>query len=158
MSSMYTQINEFKEVLCRTNVIDELVELLFVTYNGVKPSSELSEIDRTRTQNEASSDVKNPCQPISNSLLDLLLIIASDSILGSWKSWQGIDLILRAMPTPVHEDFLVFQTSILSRLIDLLQKKLKSRKGYFSDSKVLAGLSKFIEMVVDRIYAGILFG
>jgi hypothetical protein len=91
---------------------------------------------------------------IIDSLTDLIITISTDSVLGSWKPWHALDLILKSVPTPVYEDFLTFQTLVLSRLLESITRKLNNRKSLFSDSKMLLNLSKFIEMMVDRAYAG----
>ena len=91
---------------------------------------------------------------IIDSLTDLIITLSTDSVLGSWKPWHALDLILKSVPTPVYEDFLTFQTLILSKVLENVSKKLKTRKSLFSDSKMLLNLSKFIEMMIDRVYAG----
>ena len=186
LSAMFHQIDSVKEALVKQNVLDDLLEMMYQIVETCKISIEFKSLgifdlslalsQSANTPQSSTNTTPNQSQSkrksfewkkstfgeklisqVLDSLLDLIVTIISDSILGSWKPWTGLDCVLKSLPLISMEDYLVAQTWILSQVLIHLKKKLQARKGYFTDAKVLQGVYKFVELMVDRIYAGLYF-
>ena len=86
--------------------------------------------------------------------MELMLNILADSILGTTKAWLGMDFFLKAIPTPIYEDIIIFKAYILSKTMQKIENLITLRKSYLQDARVVLNMSKFFEILVDRVYKG----
>jgi hypothetical protein len=78
--------------------------------------------------------------------------------MGDWAPWRAIEVVLKAIPTPVHEELFNFQSILIGKILEEIPNKLRSRKGYLGDSAVLNSIAKFFEVIMDRIFADLYNG
>ncbi|KAL2918165.1 Beige protein-like 1 [Polyrhizophydium stewartii] len=90
-----------------------------------------------------------------DSLIELIMTITVESILGTWKPMQGLEMVLKAIPPSTKKAQVYFQSFILSCTMNAVHAKLNKRKSYLSDTRVLATVGKFITMLVDKAYQGV---
>jgi hypothetical protein len=148
MSHMF-QINEFKELICEEDVMSHFLDILF----------SLLHVDNTKSSTSLKSgSLETLCNNLKDAFFELLVTILCDSLMGDWAPWRAIEVVLKAIPTPVHEELFNFQSILIGKILEEIPNKLRSRKGYLGDSAVLNSIAKFFEVIMDRIFADLYNG
>ena len=143
MSQMY-QIEEFKELICEEDVISHFLDILFSLLHIDNNFSDTSPEKRS---------LESLCNNLKNAFFELIVTILIDSLMGKWAPWRAIELVLKAIPTPVHGELFNFQSILIGELLAEIPNKIRSRKGYLGDAAVLNSIVKLFEVIIDRIYA-----
>lgn len=148
MSQMY-QLNDFKELICEEDTIAHFLDILFslIYIENESSSSSLG-----------SGNLDQLCNNLKDAFFELIVTVLCDSLLGDWAPWRAIELVLKAIPSPVHEELFNFQSLLIFKVLEEIPNKLKRRKSYMSDSAVLNSIAKFFTVVIDRIYTDLYTG
>ncbi|KAI8930272.1 hypothetical protein BC831DRAFT_502404 [Entophlyctis helioformis] len=87
-----------------------------------------------------------------DTLIELTMTITVESILGTWKPFQGLEMVLKAIPPSTRKAQIYFQNFILSCTMNAVHAKISRRKSYLADPRVLSTLGKFMTLLVDRAF------
>jgi hypothetical protein len=90
----------------------------------------------------------------TDSLLELLMTVAIESVVDSTKTLIGIDHILKGTPPAANHARKQFQEFIMLCIMDALSTRIQKKPKYFSDGKVLLNISKFNTILVDSLTQG----
>ncbi|KAH9262136.1 hypothetical protein BASA82_000814 [Batrachochytrium salamandrivorans] len=116
----------------------------------VQASRHVFTLCTTSTENMATTT-----RNIIDALIELVLTITLESILGTWKPVQGLEMVLKAIPPSGKMHQMHFQSFLLLCTMNAVYSKVFKRKTYLSDTRVLANVGKFITLLVDKTYQGV---
>ncbi|KAI8897167.1 hypothetical protein BC833DRAFT_552950 [Globomyces pollinis-pini] len=87
-------------------------------------------------------------------ILQLIMIVTTDSVLGTWKPISALDMILKAVPPTSRANLSAFQEFIILCVMNAVSQKIQKRKSIVNDTKNYQSLQKFTSLVVDMVYQG----
>ncbi|KAG0304181.1 hypothetical protein BGZ98_005820 [Dissophora globulifera] len=100
-------------------------------------------------------DLKIVQEPIALSVLKLFVVICIDSILDpTQRPLVVIDLVMQSCP-PAYKDHQIYlQSFILGHVVIGLEQNIESQPEVLSDSRVMANVDQFCELIVDLTCQG----
>ncbi|KAI8363654.1 hypothetical protein B0O80DRAFT_396168 [Mortierella sp. GBAus27b] len=100
-------------------------------------------------------DLKIIQDPIALSLLKLFVVISIDSILDpAQRPLTVIDLVLQSCPPAYKDHQVYFLSFVLGHIIIGLEQSIESQPGVLTDSRVMANVDQFCELIVDLTCQG----
>ncbi|KAF9918002.1 hypothetical protein BX616_010643, partial [Lobosporangium transversale] len=100
-------------------------------------------------------DLKAVQEPIALSLLKLFVVICIDSILDPLqRPLAVIDLALQSCPPAYKDHQIYFQSFLLGHVVIGLEQSIEAQPEVLADSRIMANLDQFCELIVDLTYQG----
>ncbi|CAO3574654.1 unnamed protein product [Mortierella alpina] len=100
-------------------------------------------------------DLKIVQEPIALSLLKLFVVICIDSILDpAPRSMAAIDLLLQSCPPAYKDHQIYFQSFLLGHVVIGLEQNIQAQPEVLADSRVMANVVQFCELIVDLTCQG----
>ncbi|KAF9901263.1 hypothetical protein EC991_006368 [Linnemannia zychae] len=100
-------------------------------------------------------DLKIVQEPIALSLLKLIVVISIDSILDpAPRSMAAIDLLLQSCPPAYKDHQIYFQSFLLGHVVIGLEQNIQAQPEVLADSRVMANVVQFCELIVDLTCQG----
>ncbi|KAF9180715.1 hypothetical protein BGZ50_006032 [Haplosporangium sp. Z 11] len=100
-------------------------------------------------------DLKIVQEPIALSLLKLFVVICIDSVLDSApKAMVAIDLLLQSCPPAYKDHQIYFQSFLLGHVVIGLEQSIQAQPEILADSRVMANVVQFCELIVDLTCQG----
>ncbi|KAG0046041.1 hypothetical protein BGZ83_008753 [Gryganskiella cystojenkinii] len=95
-------------------------------------------------------DLKIVQEPIALSILKLFVVICIDSVLDSApRSMTAIELLLQSCPPAYKDHQIYFQSFLLGHVIIGLEQNIQAQPEVLADSRVMANVVQFCELIVD---------
>ncbi|KAF9151590.1 hypothetical protein BGX20_005375, partial [Mortierella sp. AD010] len=128
---------------------------------SLQASQTVSEGSLKRTPSTSSTgrvrdvDLKIVQEPIALSLLKLFVVISIDSILDpAQRPLAVIDLIMQSCPPAYKEHQIYFQSFLLGHIVIGLEQNIEAQPEVLTDSRVMANVDQYCELVVDLTCQG----
>ncbi|KAG0249421.1 hypothetical protein BG011_009323 [Mortierella polycephala] len=100
-------------------------------------------------------DLKVVQEPIALSLLKLFVVICIDSVLDTApKAMAAIDLLLQSCPPAYKDHQIYFQSFLLGHVVIGLEQSIQAQPEILADSRVMANVVQFCELIVDLTCQG----
>ncbi|KAJ3336562.1 hypothetical protein HDU93_002592 [Gonapodya sp. JEL0774] len=116
--------------------------------------SQRSELIVTTPLNPVAVELDGLRSSSLESILEFIVAMAVESIVGDWKPLMLLESILRATPPASVEDRTRFRIYLLSHIIQELRNVLQLRQKVLLDPQKISIMARFVNLLVDQLYIG----
>ncbi|KAJ3119166.1 hypothetical protein HK098_005710, partial [Nowakowskiella sp. JEL0407] len=172
-SELYTSTDDVKASICTMEAVDDIISILFSTLANSKRiyMQKESEFVNERINEEYADSVSHSFETLSKTaenlgptglpvrcILDFLVEMCIDSVVGTWKGFYALELTMQAIPPAAKEKQTQFQSYLLLQVTNALQGSLELNTKYLTDPRVIGNVAKLSSFLVDRIFQGLFPG